>query len=339
MRESPVHRWLPPILVLAACLPIAGVSAQPVRLSLPVFEGKAEIEVRDLRRDLGEQAAREALDEMVAIEELTNPRGQQARGLGQLNGTAGQGPQMLDPRLADLLARALGFCFWNNGLHGPLGGELYRLWRENQQQQRGVDPAARRLAVESAACSHLRLRAGDPPSAELDAGSRIDLWGAAQAHAVDRALEVLRRHGAGNALVNLGSIWRAIGPGPDGEGWYVALPLETGVGAQPIDKIWLRDRSVAVSTAAGRAEGHLFLPFLNQRTGKPGEGVAAVVVVSDLAVDASSLATSLFLLGLRDGQRRLGSVIPAPAAYWLLGDGKGQTLGASYRWSEVAKVR
>jgi len=333
----PILRQFLVLILLAGAFAVS-LEAQPVRLSLPAFGTSAEVEVRDLRTDLGESAAREALEEIFAIERLTDPASELAGGLGRLNAAAGQGPQVVDPRLVDMLARARGFCIWSGGAHGPLGGELYALWRASQHERGGVDPALRRLAVERAACSRLGLEVGEPTTVELAEGSRLDLWGFAQGYAADRAMDIVRRHGAGNAIVKVGQAWRAVGGGPDGEGWYVALPPAEPGSGESIDEIWLRDRALAVVTAAGR-DLDIFVPILDQRTGRPGSGVIAVAVATELAVDAYGMAPSLYILGLRRGQRELGQVRPRPSVLWLLGEGGSEGVASSYRWSEVAKVR
>jgi thiamine biosynthesis lipoprotein ApbE len=146
---------------------------------------------------------------------------------------------------------------------------------------------------------------------------------------VDRAVEVLREQGVANGLVRIGSTWRGFGEGPGGRGWPVTLPAVPGLGS-PLGRVFLRDSSLSVVL---RTE----LPYLNQRTGRPVQGVVATVVSTGLAVDAQALAAVLMITGPREGQLRLGSLQPRPSVIWFLGTGEGHPLQVEYRWSQVPK--
>jgi thiamine biosynthesis lipoprotein ApbE len=107
---------------------------------------------------------------------------------------------------------------------------------------------------------------------------------------------------------------------------------------EPLDDVWLRDGSLAVvSTHRNRFRfgSVTYPPFVDQRTGAPASGTVGVMVASQLAVDAQAIGTAMVVLGNREGQLRLGGVLPSPSVLWLLGDGSGEPLIATYRWSEL----
>ena len=80
-----------------------------------------------------------------------------------------------------------------------------------------------------------------------------------------------------------------------------------------------------------------YAPFIDQRSGKPATGTMGVLVVTKLAVDAQAIGSALVTLGNREGQLRLGGVVPSPSVLWLLGDGDGAPLLATYRWSGLSR--
>jgi len=313
----------------------------PLRMTLPAFGTDAEVEIRDLPPGAGEEAATAALHEIYELAALADPDGDAPGGVGALNRMAGKGPQTLDPRVAELLLRSLQFCIWSQGAYGPLGGELYRLWDLQQQNRSRPSPAELRDALGSAECNRLGLPgvSGEGPGTkgQLIVGSRIDLRGIARGFAVDRAMEILVSHASKNALVEIGNVWRAMGGGPEGEGWLFTLSVAPGM-QEPVDQIWLRDQAVVLHHE-GTEAGEAFQPVIDQRTGVPARGVITVVTVTTQAVDAEPLASILFVFGHREGQMRLGTLEPRPSVYWLLGGDEGLPLEASYRWSSVAKVR
>ena len=322
------------VLVLAT----APAAAEPVRLSAAAFGTHAEIEIRGLPREAATAAARDALHAVFELGQLLDPAGRLAGSLGALNAAAGvEEAMLLEPRVADFLRRGLQFCLWTNGAHGPLGGELYRLWN-GASETRMPDPTDLRDAVISAGCNRLGLELGETETrARLAAGSRLAAVGMGRGFALDRAADVLRAAGADNAWLEMGAVWRAMGPGPGGEGWLATLPPAPGT-TEPIDQVWLRDQSLAI-TSIGPVAGEAPLKLLDQRTGVPSRGVVTVVAVTETAVDAEALASTLFITGLREGQMRLGGLQPRPMVFWLLGQGRGEPLESTYRWSELPRVK
>ena len=297
-------------LLLALSLAAPPALPAPLRLTSQAFGRPVEIEVRGLPQETAREAIQKALAEIAEIERLAGG------GLAALNAAAGKGPQPLDPRLLTVLTRARDFCVWSERAHGPLGRDLYALWADPSEPPL---PEQAEQAVGVAGCDRLAL---DPKNgtASLAEGSGLDLRGFAEGFAVDRAVEVLKKEGAGNVFVRIGPVQRGTGAGPGGKGWPVEIP--------PLDRIYLRDRSLAVVS-----EGL----YVNQRTGRRAQGVLAIATVTDLAVDAQGLAATLFITGPREGQLRLGSLKPKPSARWFLGSGVGEPLRVDYRWSEVTR--
>ncbi len=315
-------------LLLLTCAPL---TAQPVRLSIPAFGQTAEVEVRDLRQDLATSAAKEALAEIHRVALAADPDSQRAGSLGALNQAAGSEGLAVDETAADLLVHSLQFCIWSRGIYGPLGGELRQFWR--QRQPGGNDDAQSfSRALASANCDNLRAPANRDSIWTLAKGSRIEVPELATGFAVDQAAELLESQGITNAWVQIGDIQRAIGDGPSGEGWPVELPTFPGT-EEPLDDIWLRDQSLVIArhVEGHYAEGH----YIDQRNGRLASGTVALVVVSERAADTAGLAATLFAAGHRLGQRQLGALSPRPSVIWLLGQGEGRPLQATYRWSEI----
>ncbi len=329
-----------PLLLASSALVLALAAgpavAEPVRLSADAFGTQAEIEVRDLPREAAVAAARDALREIYEVSLLADPSGQQPGGIGALNAAAGNsGPLLLEVRAGELLRRGLQYCLWTNGAHGPLGGEIYRLWGPSHGLP---NPTELRDAVISASCNQLSLASDEAGiSARVAASSRVAAVGMERGFALDRAVEVLRAAGVANAWLEIDSVVRAMGRGPEGKGWLFSLPPAPGK-TKASDQVWLRDQALAIAAAASIDDGTA-IRFIDQRTGVPARGVVMVATVTELALDAEALAATLFVAGLREGHMRLGGLNPRPSVYWLLGQGKGEPLESTYRWSELERVK
>ena len=324
------------LAVLVAGLVVVGDArargSEPIRLSADIAGERAEVEVRDLPTEEATLAARQALGTLAAVErELA--AGLPGSTVARLNGAAAGGAQAIDGGIAAMLETVLGFCVWSRNAHGPLGGVLYEAW---ERAERPPAPQSLQVGIRSAACDNLTPR---PAEAEvvLAAGSRLDLRHFAAGYAVDRAMLDLEELGATNAFITYRSISRGSGGGPTGAGWKVTLPVFPGLTEAP-DPVHLRDGALAVVSTHRRRfrfGTESFPAFLDQRSGRPSEGTVAVVTVTHRALDAQAIATAMVVLGNREGQLRLGGVIPSPSVLWLLGDGSGPPLLATFRWSEL----
>lgn len=324
--------WLPPTAATAG----AGQSA--VRAEGKAFGQTAVVEI------LGEKApqaaaqaaaqatvsARAAFDLMAGVEREVEA----ALAVPELE--PGEIWEMPSPSadLVDLLERSLRFCTWSGGATGPLGGNLAAHWLAVGGNP--SPPPVPAYAVETATCDRIEVE-HDTRTVRLAAGSRIDLSGFAPGFAVDRAVDLLRARGVTNALVRLGRIYRAIGPGPDsaeGRGWPVLLPVFEGY-QRPLEGITLRDRSLAVVWRADWPDGTPL--FVDQRTGQPPKAPWATVTVTEIAVDAQAVATAAMVLGSREGRFRIAALKPQPSVLWLLGRGEGRPLLMDLNWSALRR--
>lgn len=301
-------------------------------MSADIGGDRAVIEVRGLPTQEAMLAVRQALGTLGAMErELSLDNATST--VSRLNAEAGKGTQALDAGIGRMLQLVLGFCVWSQGANGPLGGVLYELW-EGSERTPTRDSLER--GVSAAACQNLTLQP-EASRVGVASGSRLDLRHFATGYAVDRAVRELREHGATNAWIEFRSVMRGIGGGPAGKGWMATLPIFPGM-TEALDPVPLRDRALAVvSTHRNRFRlGNTSYPaFLDQRSGQPALGTVAVVVVSELALDAQAIGTTMIVLGNREGQLRLGGVVPSPSVLWLLGDGSGEPLLTTYKWSQL----
>jgi thiamine biosynthesis lipoprotein ApbE len=301
-------------------------------MSAEIGDERAVVEVRNLPAEAATRAVEVALQTIATVERqlsLDNPDGP----IAHLNAASGTGPRAVADDVGELLRTALRFCVWSRGAVGPLGGVLYRTWESAERP-----PASNVLerGVRTAGCGNLMVEP-QTRTASLAYESRLDLRHFATGWAVDSAVRGLHAAGATDVWVEFRSVIRAAGPGPAGHGWEAVLPILPGM-SEPLDNVWLRDGSLAVvSTHRNRFRfgAASYPPFIDQRSGAPASGTVGVMVASQLAIDAQAIGSAMIVLGNREGQLRLGGVLPSPSVLWLLGDGTSEPLLATYRWSEL----
>ncbi len=134
------------------------------------------------------------------------------------------------------------------------------------------------------------------------AGMKVDFGAIAKGYAVDRAVKELKNAGINSCLINAGGDIYCLGK-KFGRPWRVAVnnPRRSGY----IEYLNIEDKAVVTSgdyenffINNGKRFSHIF----NPKTGYPADsGVVSVTVVADDCLTADALATSIFVLGRKEG--------------------------------------
>ncbi|MCB2206580.1 FAD:protein FMN transferase [bacterium] len=155
-------------------------------------------------------------------------------------------------------------------------------------------------ALKESGWQHVHLL--DADRVRKAAASRINFGAIAKGYAVDRAVAVLREHGAGDALVNAGGEVRSSG----GE-WSIGVQHPRSP-SELVAVIELHGKAVATSgdyeqyfEVGNMRYHHIFDPS----TGRPARGCQSVTVIADDDVTADALATAVFVMGPEDGMEFL----------------------------------
>ena len=140
----------------------------------------------------------------------------------------------------------------------------------------------------------------DPESSAVRLGpDPIDLGGIGKGMAVRMAADELRGAGVA-ALVEAGGDCHLAGPGPEGDGWKVAVEDPRG-SDEPAAVLQLADVACATSSVRLRTwqvDGRTVHHLVDPRTGEPGRsGLVAVTVVSEDAARAEVWSKALLLAG------------------------------------------
>lgn len=246
-------------------------------------------------------AGEEALDEIARAETLLSAYRSDSA-LFALNARAGQSASPVDARLFSFLQKAQELREATEGAFDLTVGPLRDLWEVIGVEGRAPtqDEVEDALALvgtqhhvfldteaQTACLSHEKVR--------LDPGALGKGW------AIDQAGESLRENGVTCALLHGGtSSVLAIGAGPDGTGWRVALQHPRDADAH-LAVVTLKDISLSVSAAHGKTfwaeRGRRFGHVLDPRTGWPVEKNLLAAVIIPSATEGDALSTALLVMG------------------------------------------
>lgn len=145
----------------------------------------------------------------------------------------------------------------------------------------------------------------------------------AKGYAVDEAIDVLKKHGINEALVNAGGEISVIGAD-----WVVGVqhPRETN---SIIKKIKLGGYTVATSGDYEQyfeVDGVRYHHILDPNTGYPSTGLQSVTIINKSNSIADALATGVFVMGKEKGMKLIESLDETEA---MMVDAKGKILYSS----------
>ena len=127
-------------------------------------------------------------------------------------------------------------------------------------------------------------------------GVKIDLGGVAKGYAIDRAGEILKKHGIGNFIVNYGGDMLICG-NKGGKPWNVGIKNPDNQ-SEILKKLEFGSGCTAVATSGDYErffviEGETFSHILNPKTGRPVKGAKSVTVIGENATSADAAATAV----------------------------------------------
>ncbi|MBL8446463.1 MAG: FAD:protein FMN transferase [Zoogloeaceae bacterium] len=205
---------------------------------------------------------------------------------------AGGRPATVSPELAAMLRDAQLLAATGDGLFDPAVGRLVALWGFH------TDTFVPRLPDAEALGALIQLK---PSMADItidgntvtsrNPAVEIDLGGYAKGFALDRAAEILRQQGVGNALINIGGNVMALGS-KGGQPWRVGIQHPRA--AQALAALPLYDGE-AIGTSGDyqryfEVDGVRYAHLIDPRTGRPATGTEAVTVLVTARPHAGTLS-------------------------------------------------
>ncbi len=218
-----------------------------------------------------------------------------------VNQGAPQGVAVSD-EAAQLVSDALSFAADTNGAFDPAIGALSSLWNisENPRVPSEDEIAAALPLV------NFRDVTVDGSTVTLNkSGIQLDLGGIGKGYAADLAVQIYKKYGISNAILNLGGNVYVYGDKGDGSDYRIGLRDPLGSENDYAAIIPAKNTSVVTSGVYERyfeSDGKTYHHLLDPKTGYPADnGLLAVTVVCERSTEADALSTALFVMGLKDG--------------------------------------
>ncbi|HEY3203734.1 MAG TPA: FAD:protein FMN transferase [Thermoanaerobaculia bacterium] len=329
-----MFRWSVGVALMAVSGAPAAASERPLATaerSVAVMGTTLDLAVRMETRGEALGAAERAVAEVRRIEDLLTTWRDSP--LAALNRAPVGVEVALSPELTRVLADVFAWTPRTDGAFDPTILPLVKAWdlRGSGRIPNASELDAGRRAMGARA---FRIDTARGAAVRLDGNAGIDegAWG--KGYALERALELLRKAGATNAMLNLGGEVAAMGKDPEAKDWTVSL-AHPRRRQQRVAVLALADSAISTSGNSerarefgGRTIGHL----LDPKTGEPAPDFGSVSVIAPSPFVADVLSTAFFVLGPRKGlslsERLRGQGVPHETLY-LIERGDGLEAAAS----------
>ena len=245
----------------------------------------------------GAEAAVEALDLVEQLEAQLSVYRDQSE-VGRLNRTGATRAVPVEEQLFQLLWRAVEYFHATNGAFDITAGPLAKAWGFFRRQGHLPDEGEIEAAMTPVGADGLLLCPETHTVQFRHSGMEINLGGIGKGHALDRAGDLLQRHGIESFLLHGGQSsilahGRRIGAQED-TGWRVGLthPLrrDTRMG-----EITLVNQALGTSGTSSQYfhhQGKRYCHVIDPRTGWPATDVLSTTVVTNDATSADALSTA-----------------------------------------------
>ncbi|PIE70803.1 MAG: thiamine biosynthesis protein ApbE [Deltaproteobacteria bacterium] len=262
--------------------------------------------------ETADDASRAAFDTIARLESEFGHRSSSGS-VGRINLAAGTEPVWVESDAFDLISRALTFCKTANGAFDITIGAITVLpfyYQEKAETEKAGLVDYRKVRMDR-----------DAQTVFLpEKGMALDLGGLAKGTVLDGAAETLRRKGIPSALVEAGGdiycygdrVWTVGIQDPRGDGVLGVIRV-TNAGVCGSGDYY--QYTMIEENGVPRRKHHILDPDLLDSAEKS----IAVTVVGPTAEIADALATTLFILGPRDGLSLL-ETYPDCSALWMLPD-------------------
>jgi thiamine biosynthesis lipoprotein len=224
--------------------------------------------------------------------------------VGIVNRSAGKDTVVVSAELGSLLHTSISYSEQSGGAFDVTVGPLVKAWDFLSSEPE--IPSRSKIRVLRQLVGYKKLGLGNNTLFLSERGMRIDLGAIAKGYAVDKALDVLKRNGVQNVIVDLG--------GNLGVWWKGTHAFDS-----PVAEILIRHPrkegkffgslnvgTCGVSTSGDyqryfMKDGVRYHHILDPATGYPARDVVSVTIIAEDATAADALSTLVFVLGRTKG--------------------------------------
>lgn len=275
-----------------------------VRQSRDIMGTRISVEVWHQNTSRASRCSTEVFTEMHRIDALMSPYKKNSA-ISAINRDAAIRPVAVADELYDLIEKSIEFSKLSEGAFDITFASIGHRYDYRKKQQ----PSDQDIQQELHTVNYKNLILENKTIGFAKAGMRIDLGGIAKGHAVDNAINILKKCGIQQAIVSAGGDSRILG-NKRGRPWMMGIQ-------HPRDKkdiaLALPLSNTAISTS-GDYERYFLTDderihhIINPKTGKSANNTWSASVIGPDATSTDALSTTVFILGSEKGLKLINSL-------------------------------
>jgi thiamine biosynthesis lipoprotein len=222
--------------------------------------------------------------------------------ISRINQNAGIRPVEVSDEMLALLEKACYFARKTDGAFDPAIGPLVALWGIGTDSPRVPTQMEIDALLPLVDYRHIEYDTVARTVFLPEIGMKLDFGAIAKGYAADELVEILKNANIQRAIVDLGGssiyVW---GKKPDGTQWRVGIKNPDDPEGEPVIRLEIDSNTVTSSGGYERffeQDGIRYHHILDPATGYPADsGILLSTIISESALAADALSTSIFVLG------------------------------------------
>ncbi len=202
-----------------------------------------------------------------------------------------------------ILEETIEACHASNYRYDPSSGTLIDLWSINNENHIATEKEIKE-AQQFIGCDNIKINGN---KVDIPKGYKLDFGSIVKGYAADEVEKFLKDKGVYSGILNLGGNIQTIGLKPNGENYNIAIMKPdiynfTNENAMIMD---IDSKAVVTSGINQRffeEDGIIYHHIMDSKKGYPVDNnLASVTIVADKGIDADTLSTVVFIMGLEEG--------------------------------------
>ena len=278
------------------------------------------ISVRIHSDEADDELLQRVFERVVEIEEKmsVSEDDYDATELLNLNRHAGAEPYEVSPDTYEVLEAAREYSELTDGAFDLSIGPLVSLWNVGSEDASVPGEEQIAEAVAKVDYSNVSFEGNNTVYLE-EAGMAVDVGAIAKGYAADEAARILLEAGVEHALLDFGGNILTVGNKPDGSDWRIGVQHPEESRNSYLGIITGTNEAVVTSGPYERyfvEDGVRYHHILDRRTGYPTRnGMLSATIVTEESMKADALSTATFVMGLKDAQELVLSLVDVEAIF------------------------
>jgi len=237
--------------------------------------------------------------------------------ISRINRVKKNTPLKIDGEVFALIESSVEYSRKTEGAFDITVKPLVDLWKKSASEKKLPTGDEIKDAMGRTGYEYMELDSSNKTITFKKDGMAIDMGGVAKGYATSKAIEVLKKSGIRDAIVNSGGDMYCLGQRSKKDLWRVGIQHPRGKG-KVFFKMRLKDKAIDTSGDYERyfmLNGKRFSHIIDPHTGYPiGDNVVSTTIIADDSTTADMLATAMCVMG----KKGLSLVESVKGAYAIL---------------------